>query len=184
MDAIATLRRINEILGWPGLLGTILILLAGIMSVTVVQPKHRQLSQLQQQNQPLRIRIAQAAHAGIPATGTADELAKFYSFFDGYPATHWLDKIYAAAAAQNLLLQQGEYRMTADPIGKLARYQISLPVEGSYPQIRRFVAQVLTDVPIAALDDISFKRETVGSPQLAAHIKFTLFLSADSAGVH
>jgi len=179
----SALRRLYDSLGWPGMAGIILVLLAAGMTVSIVQPRSAQLAELKRANQSLKTRIEQAARSGIPETGSQDDLARFYGFFDGPGTTQWLDKVYAAADAQNLVLAQGEYRMTPDRTGKLARYRISLPVKGSYVQIRRFVAQTLTDVPVAALDDISFKRETIGAAQLEAHIKLTLFLSADRAGV-
>lgn len=185
MNTLSTiLRRLYDSLGWPGVAGLAMLLLAGGITLSLVQPKTAQLAELKQANQSLKTRIAQAAREGIPATGSQDDLTRFYGFFDGPATTQWLDKLYAAAAAQDLVLTQGEYRMTPDRTGKLARYQITLPVKGSYVQIRRFVAQVLSEVPVAALEDISFKRETIGTAQLEAHIKLTLFLNADRAGVH
>ena len=108
-----------------------------------------------------------------------EELNKFYGFFSGTPLTEWLNKLYAAAAAQQLVLEQGEYRLSSDKTGKLARYQVTLPVKGSYLQIRQFVDQALIDVPVAALDDINFKREAIGATQLEARIKFTLYQGAN-----
>ena len=87
--------------------------------------------------------------------------------------------MYAAAAAQKLVLEQGEYRLSSDKTGKLARYQVTLPVKGSYLQIRQFVDQALIDVPVATLDDINFKREAIGATQLEARIKFTLYGGAN-----
>lgn len=182
MNAASILRRVFDQVGWPGMLGMALLLGAGVMTVTDVLPKKAQVSQLQQENISLKKRIAQAAQSGIPMAGNEDDLARFYGFFDSGSTTSWLEKLYAAAASQNLQLLQAEYSLKQDPESKLMRYQISLPVHGSYPQIRRFVAQILTDVPIASLDDISFKRESVTEAVLEAHIKLTLFLSADSVG--
>ncbi|WP_413439160.1 hypothetical protein ACFDAU_06380 [Sulfuriferula sp. GW1] len=184
MNALsAALRRLYDSLGWPGVAGLLLLLLAAGMTLSMVQPRTAQLAELQRANLSLKTRIEQAARSGIPATGSQDDLSRFYGFFEGAEATPWLDKLFAAAAAQDLVLTQGEYRMTPDRTGKLTRYQITLPVKGSYAQIRRFVAQTLTQVPVAALDDISFKRETIGAAQLEAHIKLTLFLRADRARV-
>jgi len=55
-------------------------------------------------------------------------------------------------------------------------------VKGSYLQIRQFVAQALNDVPVAALEDINFKREAIGATEVETRIKFTLFLGVDSVG--
>ena len=178
------LRRAFHHLAWPGVLGVALALVALLVTLSVVQTKTTRLAELKRESASLKTRIEQAAKSGIPETGSQEELARFYDFFADTHLTEWLNKLYAAAAAQKLVLEQGEYRITPDKSGKLARYQITLPVKGSYVQIRQFVAQALADVPVAALEDINFKRETIGATQLQARIKFTLFLGADSAGAH
>jgi hypothetical protein len=49
-------------------------------------------------------------------------------------------------------------------------------VVGSYGQIRGFVGQVLADVPAAALEEITLRRESAASPTLEARIRLTLYL--------
>ena len=184
MNPVIIVRRAFHHLGWPGVLGVALVLLAAGVTLSVVQVKTTRLAELKRDSASLKTRIEQAAKSGIPETGSQEALAKFYDFFANTHLTEWLNKLYAAAEAQKLVLEQGEYRITPDKSGKLARYQITLPVKGSYLQIRQFVAQALADVPVAALEDINFKRETIGTAQLEARIKFTLFLGADSAGAN
>ena len=184
MKPLMVLRRAFHHLGWPGVMGAALALLALAGMLSVVQAKTARLAELKRENASLKIRIEQAAKTGIPETGSQEELAQFYDFFADARLTESLNKLYAAAAVQKLVLEQGEYRIAPDKSGKLVRYQITLPVKGSYVQIRRFVAQSLAEVPVLALEDINFKRETIGATQLEARIKFTLFLSADSAGVN
>lgn len=175
-------RRSLALLAWPGILGLALLLLAVGLYITQVQPKNLRLDELKKNSASLKSRIEQVAKSGIPETSDQEELNKFYGFFVGPSLSEWLNKLYAAAAAQQLVLEQGEYRITPSKNGKLARYQITLPVKGSYVQIRQFVAQALTDVPIAALEEISFKREAISSTEVETRIKLTLFLSLDSVG--
>lgn len=182
MNALVIWRRAMNLLAWPGLLGLALLLLAVGVFLYQVQPKTTRLEQLKQNSVSLKLRIDQVAKSGIPETSDQDELNKFYGFFTGTSLSEWLNKLYAAAAAQQLVLEQGEYRVIPSKNGKLARYQITLPVKGNYLQIRKFVAQALTDVPIAALEEISFKRETIGATDVETRIKLTLFLSAESVG--
>lgn len=177
--ALAVARRALTHLGWPGMLGLALLLSAASVYLTVVQDKTAKLSELKRESASLKSRIERAAKSGIPETGSVEELNKFYGFFSGNTLTDWLNKLYAAAEAQNLVLDQGEYRLSPDKSGKLARYQVTLPVKGSYVQIRQFVDQALLDVPVAALDDINFKREAIGATQLEARIKFTLYVGAN-----
>jgi hypothetical protein len=184
MNPVFVLRRLFHHLGWPGVLGVILTVLAVVMALSVMHTKALRLAELKRESASLKVRIEQVAKSGIPETGSQDDLAQFYDFFADTYLTEALNKLFAAAAKEKLVLEQGEYRVTPDKSGKLSRYQIVLPVKGSYLQIRQFVARALNDVPVAALEDINFKRETIGATQLEARIKFTLFLATDSMGTN
>ncbi len=67
-----------------------------------------------------------------------------------------------AAARQSISLEQGEYKLLGSRGERLAAYQINLPIKGSDLQIRNFVAEVLNEVPVAALEDVSFQRQAIG----------------------
>ncbi len=175
-------RRSLALLAWPGLLGLVLLVLAAGVYLYQIQPKSAQLLTLKHDSASLKLRIEQAAKSGIPETSDLDELNKFYGFFSDASLSDWLKKLYAAAAEQNLVLAQGEYRITPSKNGRLIRYQITLPVKGSYLQIRQFIAKALTEVPVAALEDITFKREAIGATEVETRIKLTLFLGANSVG--
>jgi hypothetical protein len=75
-----------------------------------------------------------------------------------------------------LTLERGEYRPQQAALGRFIRYQIVLPVNGSYPQVRRFLGESMRDLPGLALDGIHFSREAAGSAQLQAELRFTAFL--------
>jgi Tfp pilus assembly protein PilO len=171
-------RRLGAKLGWGGIAGLLLLGGSAIAYVTMITGGEAHLHRVEQQATSLHTRIQQAARGGITLTGAEAQLAEFYGFFAGHGATEWLDKIYSAAAKHGLALEQGEYRTAPDKTGKLIRYQLTLPVKGSYVQVREFIETVLTEVPVAALEDVGFKRETIGTKTLEARIKFTLFLEA------
>ena len=88
----------------------------------------------------------------------------------------WLDKVFAAAARHSVALDKGEYDPGRDKDGKLIRYQLLLPVKAAYPQVRGFLESVLQEVPAAALDSVTFQRESIASPQVEAQVRFTLML--------
>lgn len=178
-------RRARQIflrLSWPGVAGVALIALALIVWFSWVDAQQHSLQELQRESVSLKKRIDQIAKQGIPEQDSQGELARFYGYFSGTPLTAWLDKLYAAADSEKVQLEQGEYRLAQDKGGQMLRYQITLPVTGSYTQIRQFIEHALADVPIAALDDVNFKRENIAAAQVQARIKFTLFLHADKGG--
>jgi len=104
-------------------------------------------------------------------------LTSFYKTFpSGQSAVNQLEKIYKSAESESLVLSQGEYKLTKAKEGHLESYQITLPVKGSYIQIRKFIAKVMNSVPTAALESISFRRESIAGATLEAKIQFSIFL--------
>ena len=60
--------------------------------------------------------------------------------------------------------------------GPVARYQLALPVTGSYPAVRKFVDSTLAAVPAAALSGITLERPNVGDGQVSANLRFEVFV--------
>lgn len=84
--------------------------------------------------------------------------------------------LFALAAKQGLVLSQGEYKAAAERNGGFATYQVNLPVKGSYGAIWQFAMAALTAIPFASLDDISFKRDSIGQPGVEARVRLTFYL--------
>lgn len=171
-------RRLAIRLGWGGMAGVLLLAGSVLYDGVAVQRDAARLDRIEHQARSLRARIQQAARGGITLNGAEAQLAEFYGFFAPGEPSAWLEKIYAAAAKHGLALERGEYRSAPDKTGKLVRYQVTLPLKGSYVQVREFIDDVLTTVPVAALEEVGFKRESVGAANLEARVTFTLFLGA------
>ncbi|MNH36700.1 hypothetical protein D3C79_975180 [compost metagenome] len=106
------------------------------------------------------------------------ELENFHKQLPAQPqATVAIDRIYALAKAEQITLARGEYALGVDPKTQLARYQILLPVRGSYPQIRRYVHALLGQLPALVLEDIDLQRKKIGDRELTGRLRMTLYLS-------
>lgn len=107
----------------------------------------------------------------------SDQLASYYGFFPPQTSTpDALAKIYQAARQQNIDLVEGKYRPKPERAGRLLRYQITLPVTGTYRQVREFLSLVLARIPNAALDDVVFERRKIGESSVEAKITLSLYL--------
>lgn len=116
-----------------------------------------------------------------PKTQAEERLALFYdNLGEKAYAEQQLKTLFAVAAKNNLALRQAEYKPAHDKNGGFHTYQIHLPVKGPYSAIRQFCEQVLLAIPFASLDEMAFKRESVGNPALEANLRFTLYLSGDT----
>lgn len=174
-----SLRRQIAAMGWPGVGGMVLIALSLAFAASAILPLETRIRELKADVELLRAKL-QAAPATAASAGSGDPLANFYAFFPPLGSTpEWLQRIFGLAEAQGLRLEAGEYKLRREKDFKLARYELTLPVRGSYPQIREFVSQVLTEVPASSLDELSLRREDPASSSVEARIRLTLHLAGE-----
>jgi hypothetical protein len=163
------LRRVLDALGPAGIAGIGVAIFCAAFYLNWLAPAA---AELEGRNE--------AALRGVPAQAVRDdpaaELERFYSRFpsvDSLPGE--LDTLYAHAKQSRVQLLQGEYRMAAAG-GPLAAYHVTLPVRGSYPQLRQFVGRVLQDMPTTSLDALRFERKKAADAQLEAQVRLTIYL--------
>ena len=172
-----------ERLGLVGLVGLILLLAAVAYGMIGVRGAQGQLESTRSRADTAEARLQRIRSGAEKAPESpGQQLASFYGRLPSQgEATKSIDKIYDAAAKENISLDRGEYALVAEPSGRLARYQITLPVRGSYPTIRRFITGVQESVPNLSLDEISFQREAIGETELQVRIRMTLYLTRGTA---
>jgi hypothetical protein len=106
------------------------------------------------------------------------QLASFYAHFDrDDQLTDRLARLYAIARSLGLEMKQAQYRMNSPGQRKLDRYQMVVPVHGSYPAVRGLITTVLRDMPTTSLDQIQFQRKDIGDRQVETLLTFTFYLS-------
>jgi len=158
-----------------GFIGLALLVICLSFDLALLGPTHNRLEQLRKN----LASVDTHASARLPEQTLAkQQLTHYYSYFPPQSsAPDWLNKIYRAAGAQQIQIIQGEYRVQRSETGKLIRYHITIPVIGTYAQLRHFIATVLTDIPIASLDNVSFERQKIEDPTITAKVTFTLYLA-------
>ncbi|HMC13338.1 MAG TPA: hypothetical protein VKG67_03240 [Gallionellaceae bacterium] len=170
--------RVVKNLGLPGVAGVVLASLATFGYIGIVLPGQSRLEQLT--HDVAAEQAAQKTARSNPMEDTHSTEGRLRTFYEFFPvqqsAPQLLGVIYDAARKESIYLSEGEYKYSRAKAGKLGMYQVDLPVKGSYVQVRKFIVKVLNSVPSAALDEVSFKREAVGSTEIEAKIRFTLYL--------
>lgn len=165
-------------IGVPG--GTGVATLLGALSLLVVQaiPAVGHLDDLDRQQTAARARLAAPATQPDAASLTpAQQLAAFYEDFPrGAKIPDVLARINQIAEEEKLALELGEYAFSKAQGGRLDEFHITLPVKGSYPQVRKFAAAALAAHPSLSLESLSLRREKVGEGAVEGRIVFLLFL--------
>lgn len=159
-------------LGPAGALGTVLLVLCLPFYVAEIRPAERELREQLAVAERLRDRSPLQT---VSTRNRGDDLQRFYFAFpavDKLPDE--LERVYGLARASKLDLVHGEYRLERHGDG-LASYRMTLPVRGSYPDIREFVAATLKQMPYAAIETLRFERKKIGDSELDAQLRITLF---------
>lgn len=178
MKAAVMLARLGYVLrrgGMPAWLGLFCLAAAMGFFVLDVIPATDQLSNLNQRREAALSQKAQSqgAHKLTPA----QQLSAFYGgFAKGVTIPDVLAGMHQIATEQQLALEIGEYSMTREQGAGLDQFRITLPVKGSYLQVRKFIAEALVAQPALSLESLSVRREKVAQDAIDGRIVFLLFL--------
>ena len=161
-------------LGRAGTAGAGLMLIAAIFMLTAVLPQYREISALREE-----IHGAQLAGTTDPSPHV-----RLGRFLDRLPKRSELPgiagQIFKLAATAGVTLDQGRYELTPMHSGKLARYRMSFPIKGQYPNIRQFIDATLSTIPSAAVDGMRIERKTTGDANVDADLRFSIFVRNES----
>ena len=170
------LRRLAMQLGWMGLVAGGLVLLAVMELFTVTLPSAGEAADLEAQI--LRQQESSRSGREIARGQDSDVGAQIIAFQRFFPPAEQMNKVlrelHEAAKQEKLVLERGDYRLTEEGGLDLLRYQITLPVKGSYASIRGFLRRVLRDIPSVSLDGIAIQRQNVGDEAVEVQIRFSL----------
>lgn len=170
------IRRLASLFGWPGAAVVFGSLICVMFVLLVLQPLGERLGILHKEAASLQLQTKPQFNSQ-KRLNPVDQLDQFYRFFPRQDAiAERMAKLYGAAAQHNLNLEQGEYRLIPVRESKLARYEIVLPIKGGYLQLRKFVAQVLTEVPNLSLDAITFSRQKIEDSSIDVQLNMTFYL--------
>jgi hypothetical protein len=171
---LAKLAALREELGLTGLVALGVLGAAALFYKAALEP-------LQARNRMLSSQLESHAGRTAPAQAgaAAGKLETFYGYLGrGETSTDWLAKLYGIGKATGVELQSGNYRMqaAAGNAGRLERYEIVLPVSGSYLQLREFLKRTLAEIPVLSLDQMTLKREGRNDGAVQAELRMTLHL--------
>jgi hypothetical protein len=168
------LRGVLLAMGPLGIAGMGLLVFAAAVFLGWVLPTRLETSAMQQQLALAGVEGSQSQQA--PAA-SQDPLSDFYEFFPSADTSaQWLAKVYAVAEKERLDLPRGEYRL-ASPAGEpIATYEAVFALRGRYSQLRAFIAGILEEIPIVALDDVRLERQRTADSMVDARLRLTFFL--------
>jgi len=166
------MRKIVDRIGFAGVAAIGLLAAALLFSSFVVRPLEGRNSLLIETS-ARHGRKADASVSGEKVAAVYDYLRKDES------TTDWLAKLHGIGAATGLQLRSASYK-TLPAEGRIVRYEIVLPVSGSYGQIRDFLKRARAEIPVMSVDQLTLKRverkEAGAQTALQAEMRLTLHM--------
>lgn len=159
-------------LGAVGLVG--LGLLAAASLLQLIQVGSLQRTTVAQQEKLAALRLAAAAYDAEPAP-PANPLAMLPPTGQ---ASQLIGELERLADAHGISLPRGQYSVSTPAGTTLARWQLVLPVEASYPALHAFIAAALERLPNLTLDELKLKRDRIETAELQADLRMSLFVEA------
>lgn len=110
-----------------------------------------------------------------------DQISAFYASLPdaGKKQSETLAQLAQIAQESGVSFSQGTYQLMRVDGTRLSRYEMSLPVNGGYTQVRTFLAKVLNDMPYVALTQVGFERPKIADARIEARVKLVLYLKRD-----
>ena len=169
-------RLAAQRLGWQGIAGLGLLIATGAFCAGVIAPLDVRISDLKTAlSLPHKARHDPAG--GLRAPDPAADLDAFYQGFPGDDAlTDLLARLHGIGERNGLALQQADYRAIDERGPRLGQYRIVVPATTTYPQLKHFLAAVLTELPNLSLDQISLQRHAAADARVDVQMQFTLYL--------
>lgn len=170
------IRKLLAELGAVGWASLAVLAAMAAFSVAVVKPLEERKQRLDRGVEAADRRVPGDGMKRVNVTAGVDVASEFYKYFDRKEHIEdWLAKLYGVSAASRIELRAGNYRLI-DSRQRLDRYEISLPVTGTYAEIRSFLEAALAEIPLLSLDQATFRRKGVQERRIEADVVLTLHL--------
>ena len=172
MKLSTTLQRMRAELGSVGIVSLALIACGLAFQFSVLQP-------LEARRDSLERRLTQNPASGRGAQSEATpgaSLPRFYRFFESAEdAPTQLARLHTIGKAAGLDLRSAQYKVERSG-PRILRYEITLPLAGSYLQIRSFLTNALAEIPVLSLDQVNLKKDRPAGGPVLADVRMTLHL--------
>lgn len=160
-------HRLVKALGWPGIAGMAALVLA-VVAIVLAQRWDAQAAALQAEAQALRAKARPAVATAVPVS-----------------VQQWQAALPAASERQQRLADLLELSIRLELNGArtehrlsttegLERLRVTMPVTGSYAQVRQLIGAALAHDPALSLDAIKLRRASPLSADVDAELQWSL----------
>ncbi len=165
-------QRLNRQWGWPVWIGLALVM-AGVLLTY-------QTWQLEVESARLSASRKGGAQLDAPRPKkpvTENELGAYYETLPHEEERFALVKrVLISAEKHGVLPQQADYKLEAEALTRVVRYQLSLPLKGDFARMQAFIVDVLNENRSVVIDSLNVKRESVERSDVEARVQFSVLM--------
>jgi hypothetical protein len=160
------MKKIVERIGMAGVAAIGLLAAALFFSNFMVRP-------LEERSALLKQSASAKAQSAAPSGA---KVAAVYAYLQKEEdTTDWLAKLHGIATATGVQIRAASYG-TKPAEGRIVRYEIVLPVAGSYAQIRDFLKRAQAEIPVMSIDQVTLKKDEKKGGAIHAEMRLTLHM--------
>jgi len=172
------IKRVFRRLGVAGVVGLALLVLAVAIFVAGIYPIQRSIESLRHQLSVRPIQAVESVPELTPEQSLLMDLALFGQRFATVDKlSDQLDILFQLTDQHHLTVDKGEYALNERAGGMLRRFEVTLPVSGTYPDIRNFIQQMLEKLPATALSNLELERDKISDGHVKATLHIVIFVS-------
>lgn len=180
--ALHWLRPALRRLGWPGVLGIAALLLAGLLELGLARRWDGQAQDMEAQALRLQSQLRrQQLLAGTPAPVSPEQWLQ-RQLPSAQQREQRLADLLELSLRAGLSGSRTEHRLSVDTASGLERLRISMPVQGSYAQLRGFIEAALRQDLALSLDSLKLRRTSPSAGELEAELGWSLHARTSKAG--
>ena len=169
--------------GWACLLAAMAVALAALLHLAAFVPARTALVEAGTELAQASLRRQAEPAVVVPPTEEQQLRALQATLRQDVETTELLRRLGELARAEQIALAQGEYQQQFHPGTRLLQLQVTQPVKAAYPQLKRYIENVLRTMPNASLDQINARRDNVGQAQLEVRLRWSFWIHAPAAPV-
>ncbi len=160
------MKQIVERIGIAGVAAIGLLAAALFFSNFMVRP-------LEERNALLKESSSRKSNLAAPS---GEKVAAVYAYLQKEEeTTDWLAKLHGIGTATGIQMRAASY--SSKPAeGRIVRYEIVLPVAGSYAQIRDFLKRAQAEIPVMSIDQVTLKKDEKKGGAIHAEMRLTLHM--------
>ena len=183
------LRVFAKKLGLWGFLALCVICISCIVYYSGINKVQQEIYSLEHTIAEKEIRSTETTETEVP-TLPNNSLQTLSTFYQTFPTALSIPDTFAKlnmlANQHQLTLNSGDYKL--NKVSKsdssepqiLTQYEMVLPIEGSYPNVRSFISDILSTLSSVAVTDIQMNRENTQSPKVEARLQMILYVREDA----